>query len=87
MDLYLHVLWICRSRSSVDTGGIEIHEGTLELGIVKDALEDGLVFVHPPHDGSEECAVEDQSEVVKRVIASLSGDFRVSHPGFLKLFE
>src|SRR5438045_4167588 len=34
------------SSSPVDPVGVEVHEDGLELGIVEDALEDGLVVVH-----------------------------------------
>src|SRR6266851_2211008 len=81
------LLLVDRSGSAVDASRIKVHKGGLELRIIEDALEYSLVVVHAAHDCAEKHAVEDQTEVVERVVAGLRGDFRVGHPRLLELIE
>ncbi len=52
------------SRPVVHPRRVEVHQYRPELLIVEDALEDGLVVVHAPHDGAHEQLIEDQPEVL-----------------------
>ena len=71
----------------VDPGGVQVEEGLLELLIVQDAPEDGLVLVHAGHDGGEEALIEDEPEVLQGVRPRLRGHLQVRQPGALELVE
>src|ERR1035438_8245391 len=67
--------------------GVEVHQRLSELLVIQNALEDGLVLIHPTHDGVEEHAVEYEPEVVERVPPSLSRHCRICYPSLLELVE
>jgi hypothetical protein len=53
------------ARLAVNTIGVQVDERLAELLVVEDALEDGLVVIHPSDDGAEEAVAEDQPEILR----------------------
>ena len=52
-------------EAPVDLPEVEVSDRRLELGVVQHLLDDGLVGLHPSHDGAEEAAIEDEAEVLR----------------------
>ena len=53
-------LIVLGAEPAVEPLGVEVEDRLPKGRLVEDALEHVLVFVHPPHNGVEERAVEDE---------------------------
>jgi hypothetical protein len=75
------------SRALVDLRAVELLDRLLELAVIEDAFEEGVVLVHASNDRLEEVAVEYELEVLDRVITGLVGHLWVRQPVPLVLVE
>ncbi len=80
-------LVIVGAEPPIQSLGVVVEDGLLEGGLAEDPLEDLVVVVHPPHDGIEEGAVEDEPEVREAVVAGAGGALLVGGPRLLELVE